>query len=80
MAHAHLAPLGAPQVRAIRIAADSGNRTVFAGQATRASLRTLARRGLGALNYQPGLGRRNVVEALTLNQRGAAEAADKVAA
>jgi len=72
MAHAHLAPLAEAQVRAIRIAGDSSNRTVYAGQAARATLRALARKGYGNLNFQAGLGRRKVVESLTLNERGSA--------
>jgi len=74
MAHAHLAPLADPQRRAVRIAGDSSNRTVYAGQATRATLQALARKGYGTLNYQPGLGRRKVIESLTLNDRGLAHA------
>lgn len=81
MAHAHLAPLADPQVRAIRVGAGSANHTVYAGQATRATLQALARKGFGTLNYQPGLGRRKVIDSLTLNHRGLAEAeTGKVAA
>lgn len=73
MAHAHLAPLADAQVRAIRVAGASANHTVYAGQATRATLQALARKGYGRLSYQPGLGRRRVIESLTLNERGLAE-------
>ncbi len=80
MAHAHLAPLAGPQIRAIRIAAVSTNRTVYAGQAARATLRALARKGYGTLNYLTGLGLRKVIASLTLNDRGVALAeADTVA-
>jgi hypothetical protein len=73
MAHAHLAPLAAAQLRAVRIAGESTSHVVYAGEATRATLQSLARKGYGVLNYQPGLGRRRVVESLTLNERGVAE-------
>jgi hypothetical protein len=80
VAGAHLAPLADAQLRAIRVAADGGTRTVYVGQATRPTLQALARKGYGTLNYQPGLGRRRVIESLTLNQRGLDYAREKVAA
>lgn len=82
MAHAHLAPLASAQVRAIRAGVRRSDRTVHTGDATRATLRALARKGYGTLNYQPGLGRRKVIESLTLNARGlaAAQAAQPIAA
>jgi hypothetical protein len=80
MAHAHLAPLADPQLRAIRIAGDSANRTVYAGQATRATLQALARKGYGTLNFENGLGRRKVIESLTLNDRGLTQAEVSLAA
>ncbi|HEX8348010.1 MAG TPA: hypothetical protein VF657_25255 [Actinoplanes sp.] len=49
-------------------------------RATRPTLRALARKGFGQLNYQPGLGRRRVIESLTLNARGLAEAAKQLVA
>lgn len=70
MAGAHLAPLADPQVRALRVAADSANHIVYAGQATRATLTALARKGYGTLNYQTGMGRRKVIDSLTANERG----------
>ena len=80
MAGAHLTPLAEAQVRAIRTAADRGNQTVYVSDATRPTLRALARKGYGSLNYQPGLGRRRVIESLTLNQRGLDYAQETVAA
>lgn len=70
MAGAHLAPLAAAQLHGIRIAARRDDRTVFTGQVTRPTLRALARKGYGTLNYEPGRGRRKVIESLTLNERG----------
>ncbi|PRY24018.1 hypothetical protein [Pseudosporangium ferrugineum] len=82
LARAHLAPLEPAQVRALRLADVHADRTVRASrQATRATLNALARKGYGTLNFQPGLGRRRVVESLTLNARGEAYvAAERVAA
>lgn len=74
MAHAHLAPLADAQDRAILIAGARANHTVYVGQATRPTLRAIARKGFGVLNFQPGLGRRKVIESLTLNERGVARA------
>lgn len=70
LAGAHLAPLADAQKRALQVAGVSVNRTVHVGQATRPTLRSLARKGYGTLNFQPGLGRRKVVESLTLNRCG----------
>ena len=70
LAKAHLAPLADAQRRAIQKAADRPDQTVYVGQATRPTLRALARKGYGTLNYQPGLGLRRVIESLTLNGRG----------
>jgi hypothetical protein len=72
MAHAHLAPLADAQLRATSVADESANHTVYVGQAGRATLRAIARKGYGTLGYQPGLGRRKVIESLTLNERGLA--------
>jgi hypothetical protein len=80
MAHAHLAPLEPAQRRAIRTAAGNPRKTVCAGEVTRPTLRALARKGYGTLNYLPGLGCRRVIESLTLNQRGLDYAREKVAA
>lgn len=80
MAHAHLAPLADAQLRAIALAGGSANHTVYVGQATRATLRAIARKGYGILSYQPGLGRRKVIESLTLNARGLAQAKSKIVA
>ena len=66
---AHLAPLAEAQQRALQVAAASQYRTVYAGEAPRATLRALARKGYGLLNYESGRGRRKVIESLTLNQR-----------
>jgi hypothetical protein len=74
MAHAHLAPLQPAQIRAIRTAAANPNHTVHVGEEIRPTLKAIARKGLGTLNYQPGLGRRRVIESLTLNARGLAQA------
>jgi hypothetical protein len=52
------------------------DRTVYPGQVTRPALRALARKGYGRINYQPCLGRRRVVESLTLNDRGLTAIAD----
>lgn len=81
LARAHLAPLEPAQVRALRLADAHSDRTVRASrQATRATLNALARKGYGTLNYQPGLGRRRVIESMTLNARGETYvAAEKVA-
>jgi hypothetical protein len=70
MAGAHPGPLADAQMRALQVAADRNDRTVYVGQAGRPTLRALARRNYGTLNYQPGLGRRKVIESLTLNDRG----------
>lgn len=70
LAGAHLTPLADAQRHALRIAAARPDQTVYAGQVTRPTLRALARKGYGRINYQPGLGRRRVVESLTLNDRG----------
>jgi len=80
MAHAHLSPLEPAQRRAIRTAAENVRNTVYAGQVTRPTLKALARKGYGTLNYQPGRGRRRVVDSLTLNQRGLNYARETVAA
>lgn len=80
MAHAHLTPLASAQVRAIRAAATRANNTVYVGDATRPTLRALARKGYGTLNYLPGLGLRRVIESLTLSQRGLDYAREEVAA
>lgn len=81
VAHAHLAALTGPQRNAIRAAARNSRHTVYVGQATRATLSALSRKGFGNLNYLPGLGRRKVIDSLTLNHRGLAEAeTSKVAA
>lgn len=79
VAGAHLAPLADAQNRAIRTAAQRGSRTVYAGEETRPTLKALARKGYGVLNFQPGLGRRKVIESLTLNARGLAVADDEKA-
>jgi hypothetical protein len=70
LAGAHLAPLADVQKRALRLAGENLNRTVYAGQVTRPTLRALARKGYGTLNYQTGMGRRRVIDSLTLNKRG----------
>jgi hypothetical protein len=75
LAGAHLTPLAEAQRHALRIAAARNDWTVYAGQVTRPTLRALARKGFGRINYQPGLGRRRVVESLTLNTRGLSAAA-----
>lgn len=81
MAHAHLAAVTDPQRNAIRTAARNPRHTVYVGQATRATLSALSRKGFGDLNFEPGLGRRKVIDSLTLNGRGLAEAeAGRVAA
>ena len=49
-----------------------GNHAYQSTSAARPTLRALARKGFGTLNYQSGLGRRKVVESLTLNDRGTA--------
>jgi hypothetical protein len=72
VAGAHLAPLADAQKRALRVAGLSADRTVHVGQATRPTLRALARKGYGTLNYQPGMGRRRVVESLTMSGRAMA--------
>ena len=70
LAGAHLSPLADAQIRGIRIAASRPNRTVFTGDVTRPTLRALARKGYGTLNYEPGRGQRKVIDSLTLNKRG----------
>src|SRR5262245_34139636 len=64
LAGAHLAPLEEAQRRAIRVAGQATNRTVYVGQATRPTLKALARKGYGTLAYEAGLGRRKVIESL----------------
>jgi hypothetical protein len=70
LAHAHLAPLTAPQRKALRDGARNTRNVVYVGQATRATLSALSRKGCGTLNYLPGMGLRRVIDSLTLNQRG----------
>jgi hypothetical protein len=74
MAGAHLADLEPAQLKAIQLAAGNTRRTVYVGQVTRPTLRALARKGYGTLNHQPGMGRRQVIDSLTLNARGITEA------
>lgn len=75
MAGAHNAPLQPAQVRAIQTAGLHHNNTVFVGEATRPTLRSLARKGYGTLAFRPGMGRRQIIESLTLNERGIRAAA-----
>jgi hypothetical protein len=74
MAGAHLANLTDPDRRAIRHAATNAGKVHACRDFPRPVLRALARKGYGLLNYQPGLGRRKVIESLTLNGRGWDEA------
>jgi hypothetical protein len=61
-------PLNAVQTAAVR---SHRNGVVHLGDGiTRPTLVALADKGVGDLNYQPGLGRRKVVESLTLNGAG----------
>lgn len=75
VAGAHLAPLADAQLRALRAASLDQHRRVYAGDFQRATLRALARKGYGTLNYQVGRGRRKVIDSLTLNGRGERAAA-----
>jgi hypothetical protein len=70
LAGAHLTPLAGPQIRALRMAAGRADHTVYVGQAGRPTLRALARKGYGTLNYETGRGLRKVIGSLTLNDRG----------
>ncbi|NMO57503.1 hypothetical protein HH310_40830 [Actinoplanes sp. TBRC 11911] len=74
LAGAHLAPIADAQRRALQVAAVSGNHTVHVGQTGRPTLKAPARKGFGTLNYQPGRGRRKVIQSLIVNSRGLEEA------
>lgn len=74
MPGAHLADITEAQARAIRHASRNDGRVYACRDFPRPVLRSLARKGHGVLNYQPGLGRRKVIESLTLSGRGWDEA------
>jgi len=68
MAGAHLADLTGPQLAALTAHRD-GVVHLQPG-ISRPTLKALARKGLGVLLHEAGMGRRKVIEAIRLNQRG----------
>lgn len=73
-------PLSEPLRRIVEVAASVGGTVRRSARANDRQLRALWSRGLGELNYRPGLGRHKVVESLTLNSRGWREAGTAVTA